>query len=273
METFFKTPVVRVEQPLGEFYIAAIPARILLDLCFSKELSVSVSDDGKYELAGAQRSVHEPRLRTIGKYINRDEAAFPNSIILAANSKQDVRGIEDNEDIRWRIEALNGDGLQLVIPKNVMLAQIIDGQHRLFGFSFADPDRLDCMLNCSIYIDLPEPMQAQLFATINSKQKQVDKSLTYELFGYNIEEESPEYWGPDKLAVLLARKLNAKSESPLQNHVLVAARNDFVLSRASAKKQGLWMISMATLVDGIIKLITKNVDNDLEILSEKKQVS
>jgi hypothetical protein len=40
-------------------------------------------------------------------------------------------------------------------------------------------------LICSIFFELPKPYQAQLFATINSTQKPVDKSLTYELFGYN----------------------------------------------------------------------------------------
>jgi hypothetical protein len=44
-------------------------------------------------------------------------------------------------------------------------------------------------LVCSVYFDLPRPFQAQLFATINSTQKRVDRSLTYELFGYNIVEE------------------------------------------------------------------------------------
>ena len=44
-------------------------------------------------------------------------------------------------------------------------------------------------LLCAIFVDLPKPFQAQLFATINSTQKPVNKSLTYEMFGYNVDDE------------------------------------------------------------------------------------
>jgi hypothetical protein len=57
---------------------------------------------------------------------------------------------------------------------------------------------------------------------LNSTQKRVDKSLTYELFGYNISEEKEEYWTPDKLAVFLTRKLNTEENSPLSGRILIA---------------------------------------------------
>lgn len=61
--------------------------------------------------------------------------------------------------------------------------------------------------------DLPLAYQAYLFATININQRKVDKSLAYEQFGYNLDDEEPESWAPDKLAVFFTRRLNLNPES------------------------------------------------------------
>jgi DGQHR domain-containing protein len=64
----------------------------------------------------------------------------------------------------------------LEIPTPAKLGAIVDGQHRLFAFvQTKEPARLNMELLCSIYLDLPKPFQAQLFATINLTQKPVDK--------------------------------------------------------------------------------------------------
>src|SRR5262249_13355622 len=159
---------------------------------------------------------------------DRYDSAFPNSLILAANLKDEDGTIEEDEASRWSLtERQECGSYNLVIPSSKKLAAIIDGQHRLFAFKFAASSRLDTQVICSVFVDLPKPFQAQLFATINSTQKPVDKSLTYELFGYNISEESEKYWSPDKLAVFLARKLNVEAGSPLKGRVIVAPLSDF----------------------------------------------
>jgi DNA phosphorothioation-associated DGQHR protein 1 len=123
-------------------------------------------------------------------------------------------------------------------------------------------------LICSVFLDLPKPFQAQLFATINSTQKPVDKSLTYELFGYNIAEESESYWSPDKLAVFLARKLNMETDSPLNNRIIVAPEADFALENQLGADS--WRISMATVVEGILRLISSNPKRDTNVLLTPK---
>ena len=179
---FLKLPALELEQPGGVFYATSIPAARLLDLCFTDRLYAISSGDG-YELEGSQRELVDRRLRAVGRYINTDEAAFPNSIILAANCRSDDGTIEDDEALRWRIEFDNNHEYQsLVIPTDTPLAAIIDGQHRLFGFTRANLERQTIPILCSVFIDLPRPFQAYLFATINSTQKPVDRSQTYELF-------------------------------------------------------------------------------------------
>ncbi len=254
-------PALKVAQPLGAFYVTVLPAELLLETCFSDQLRALKSTGFGYELDGNQRGIKVERLRAIADYIDRYDSAFPNSVILAANLKEEDGTIQEDDGTRWTITENPGcDSYTLRIPSGKKLAAIIDGQHRLFAFKYAASSRLDVQLICSIFLDLPKPFQAQLFATINSTQKPVDKSLTYELFGYNIAEESERYWSPDKLAVFLARKLNAESDSPLQNRVIVAPLNDFLVEGSSHEVS--WKVSMATVVEGILRLISNNPKRD-----------
>ena len=268
MATFpFEVPALKIVQPLGVFYVAVLPADLLLDTCFSDQLRAIKPSGLGYELQGTQRGIVLERLRTIGAFIDRYDSAFPNSLILAANFKEEDGTIEHDENARWSITEVNS-GYRLTIPTSRKLAAMIDGQHRLFGFKYSSPARLEMQLICSIFLDLPKPFQAQLFATINSTQKPVDKSLTYELFGYNIAEESESYWSPDKLAVFLARKLNMESDSPLNNRILVAPEADFALGNQPGANS--WRVSMATVVEGILRLISSNPKRDTNILLTPK---
>jgi DNA phosphorothioation-associated DGQHR protein 1 len=128
-----------------------------------------------------------------------------------------------------------------------------------------DKEYRDIELLCSIYLDLPLSYQAYIFATINFNQKKVDRSLAYELFGYNLENEPEESWSPDKLSVSLTRKLNLDSESPFYKHILIAAQDDHILFEVSPKKLE-WYVSTATVVDGIINLISSNSKRDRDAL-------
>lgn len=266
-----RVPALQVEQPIGIYYVAILPARVLLQVCYSDVLSATVRPDGiGYDLDGTQRILNRKRLQTIADYINRTDSAFPNSIILAANFRREDGLIEDEDPDteteragatgrRWHIED-GPSGYTLTIPTKEKLAAIIDGQHRLFGFVDARPERLDMQLICSVFIDLPKPYQAQIFATINSTQKPVDKSLTYELFGYNIDEEEEQYWSPDKLAVYLTRKLGTDEKSPLRGKIVIAARKDDELTRLTSDSS--WRISTSVIVEGLMRLFTSNPKKD-----------
>lgn len=279
----FETPALLVKQPLGTFYVAVLPAELLLQVAASDVMSARINDDGVgYSLSGTQRLIQDRRLTAIADYIDRIDAAFPNSIILAANYNQEI-GIDqdETEDIEeegrteeggaeagepaaskaWTVSQGRGGVYRLTIPTGDKLASIIDGQHRLFAFTKADPrTRLDMQLICAIFLDLPKPFQAQLFATINSSQKAVDRSLTYELFGYNIDDEPESRWTPDKLAVFLARKLGTEATSPLKGKIIVAPKRDEALQTLAGQTE--WKVSTAVVVDGILRLISANPKRD-----------
>ena len=270
----FEARVLRVSQPIGTFYITALPARLLLDVAYSDAMQAVAQTDGSgYIVEGTQRLPNPKRLPQIAGYIDRVDAAFPNSLILAANFRQDTGFLEDDDQEqesepfkrrRWDVVQSGGE-LILVIPTGEKLAAIIDGQHRLFAFAdVQNPARLDMQLVCAVFLELTKPYQAQLFATINSTQKPVDKSLTYELFGYNISDDTEDHWTPDKLAVLLTRKLGTDARSPLCGRIIVSPRRDSALSNLS---QGVdWKVSTAAVAEGIMRLFTSDPKRDSDFL-------
>lgn len=251
--SYLELDILSVKQPLDTFYIAKISARDLLKICYTDPIRY----DSTGVLLGGQRLLDEDRAKEIGNFISGVEAAFPNSIILAANFDEKGFVCEIDDPRRWYLKSDNGIN-KLIIPTPEKLASIIDGQHRVYGFKYVSNQFLDMELVCSIYLDLPNPYQAYIFATINSNQKKVDRSLAYEQFGFNIEKEEPISWSPDKLAISITRKLNS-DENALQNHIKIAPQIDDLL-KAQFKNQ--WLISTSTIVDGILRLITSDPKRD-----------
>jgi len=271
LQNYMELVALKVSQPLGDFYVVSIKAEDLLAVSYSEPMQY-IDEFGNVK--GSQRPKDEKRLKEIAKYIESVEMAFPNSIILAANYTEKGT-ISKDETERWQIiEDKNCGTYRIRIPQKVKLAAIIDGQHRLKAFEYVnDPERFsNLQLVCSIYFDLPNSYQAFLFATINSNQKRVDRSLALEQFGYNVGEEPEKAWTPEKLAVFLSRKLNIDKElSPLYQHIKVAPLNPENLFIDGLTET--WVVSTATVVDGITSLISTNAKRDRIEMQQKSFLS
>lgn len=279
-EPFLKVSALEVEQPFGKFYVAILKAKHLLKLTFVDELSIDKDSIGEdFSPVGSQRQRKKTRLVEIAEFIETTEAAFPNAIILAANYDQEGElvsvGDENAERERWRVENVNDDCLQLIIPTNKKLANIIDGQHRLYGFELiSDSSRLNMDLLCSIYLDLPSAYQGYIFATINFNQKSVNKSLAYQLYGLTGDEEidrKPETWAPDRTAVFLSRRLTIDETSPFYKRIIVAAQNEELLYSNGSFNDVNWRISTATIVDGTLRLFSKKPKRDRHIMFKESR--
>lgn len=236
---------IEVSQPIGTFYVFKIKAKQLVNIVFSM---AAYSQDGK--LSGVQRKLRDDRISEIGLYCKSNNATFPNSIILSANYTRDGEYVSD-ESIRWSI---SND--RLIIPKKLELASIIDGQHRIEGLKEAikSNDFVDFDILCSVFFDMPFSQQAEVFTSINFNQKKVDKSIAYELFGYDLDNTDKQYWSPDTLAVYFARVLNNDSTSPLKGRIHTAIAGNI-------KNQD-WFISTACIVESIILLISTDATKD-----------
>ena len=71
----------------------------LLDVAYSDALCATLREGGiGYDLTGTQRLRQPKRLQPIADFINRHDAAFPNSILLAANFSKEDGLIEDDDE-------------------------------------------------------------------------------------------------------------------------------------------------------------------------------
>ncbi|MCZ4245460.1 DGQHR domain-containing protein [Pedobacter punctiformis] len=266
MGNFLELQALKVNQPLGEFYVVSISAKDLLSVSFSEPLRYI---DSSGAVQGSQRVQDDKRLKEIATYIETVEMAFPNSIILGANyNKNGI--ISKDGDERWRITKDENCGtFKLIIPQELPLAAIIDGQHRLKAFQHVTKQERfdDLQLLCSVYFDLPNSYQAFLFATINSNQKRVNRSVALEQFGYNVDDEPEMAWTPEKFAVFLSRKLNVDSiNSAFYQHIKVTLLDGDKLFPDGLRPG--WEVSTATIVDGIDGLITSNAKRDRVMMQE-----
>lgn len=264
---YIKLPVIPVVQPLGIFYLCCMSSEKLLELTYPDVLTIEGVDKGKlgiYKLSGNQREEVLEKRKQIGRYIDSVEASFPNTIIIGANVDGNGYPINDM-DLRWEVEEDKATNATfLIVPSPKRNARIIDGQHRLRGFDYSITGRrFD--LPCAIYLDLPLSIQASIFATININQKKVDRSLAYELFGYNLDDEPTESWSPEKLAIFVTRKLNVDEESVLKGHIKVVAR--FSENVIELKD---WTVATSVFVDGILSLFSSNPMMDREALNSVK---
>lgn len=114
-------------------------------------------------------------MRDIGEFIKAG-GYFPNNLIInfTRNVRFDKISGDENSGIVFG---------QLYLPDRYRSAWIIDGQHRLYGFSPIDAKYLDQNIIVVAFEMLPKAEEANLFVTINHEQKSVPKHLLDDLEG------------------------------------------------------------------------------------------
>ena len=181
---------------------------------------------------------------------------FPTSMILALSNDKEFGNIVDE------IDGTN-DCCNLEFSSNVF---IVDGQHRMMGMiklydelsrivvKTDDDDYVFKYLkkykfNCTILVNFDLWEQGQVFVNVNFKQKPVNKSLYYEIFGSEYRENETD-WERNKiyLSHKMASLLNTHSDSPYYKRVKMLGTGNCYVSQAFVveslqrhfKKGGLW---------------------------------
>lgn len=246
-------PVLEVDQPIGRFYVGVMSARDLLDVSYTDMRAIE-SDLDQY--VGIQRTLSTKRVKEIAEFIKSIDATFPTSVVLA------VRGdcaelIQKNGATRLRIfEGADGDE-----GKKVLLgatASILDGQHRVEGLK--ESGRLDdFQVLVSIFVDADIADQAYIFATVNLAQTKVNKSLVYDLLDY------AKARSPQKSAHDIAVALDRYEKSPFFK----------IIKRLGAATPGRTgeTLAQATVVNGILPLISKKPEQDRYKLAKGRRVA
>jgi DGQHR domain-containing protein len=123
-----------------------------------------------------QRILKKGRLSNLGKYLDREKKPFNNNILLS------YRGTP--KDFKFRVLDSVGQGRagELTVSGKPGSFHVIDGQHRLFGYlAVNDPRLLDQTLICTVFYNLTQAEEAEIFLDINSNQKKVDIALRREV--------------------------------------------------------------------------------------------
>jgi len=121
-----------------------------------------------------QRLIKKARLKEIHSFIDDEKGYFPNSIIINIvpdKNKQLVfdRSANQVPDSISRIGILH-------LPKKYRSAYIIDGQHRLYGYSGSQYKSTNTIPVVAL-VNLDRAEQVRLFMQINENQKAVPKDL------------------------------------------------------------------------------------------------
>ena len=124
-----------------------------------------------------QRLLVPKRLNGITKFIN-DGGYFPNSIIL--NFTEPNSNIKIEFDPIHKEDASNAEFGLLRIPNAYGIAYIIDGQHRVYGYSNSDHKDTHTIPVVAFQNMLSEE-QLKIFMEINENQKAVSKNLRIDL--------------------------------------------------------------------------------------------
>jgi len=170
-----KVPAIRGEMGKTHFYAFAIEPYKLLKISY---VCHRLKGSDKNNLITYQRMLDKNRLKEIRNYVENG-GLFPNSIVINLESSKitfNALTTKSNVD-KERTEAVLGI---LELPSAYKSAFIIDGQHRLYGFTDSNY-AIKTTIPVIAFENLNEIDQADLFIDINSKQKRVKRSLLEDL--------------------------------------------------------------------------------------------
>lgn len=146
-----------ISQGAFKFYSLTMPSEVLASTCF-----VSTRDDDPND--GFQRTLDENRAKEIAEYLDSGMGTIPTAIILSAQKEADLKYISKNKTLEFNN-----------IPKAFL---ILDGQHRVFGFSLATTS---VRVPVIIYNGLSRKEETRLFVDINTKQRPVPTELVLDI--------------------------------------------------------------------------------------------
>lgn len=239
--------VLRVEQPLGEFYIGAIDGRDLLGIATVDVREFELGNPG--EIDGLQRELSPSRLKLLREYVNLDYATFPTSIILAIDERcvtlSNIAGCDGLFELV--IDEFAGTDDERPIPVDAS-AFVIDGQHRLAGLAHRKWEKGPFEVNVSIFVGADIADQAEIFSRVNLAQTKVNPSLTYDLLDYAREKS------PFKVAHDVTVALNRDATGPFFEKI----------KRLGVRSPGIdtEKLAQATVVNGLLRHLPRDQEKE-----------
>lgn len=206
-----RLPALRVN--LGksrDAYVFSVNAHDLLSRSFVSHRELHSPEEGQI---GFQRMLQRKKLNEVADYIERFKV-FPTPIIVAFRKS----GAAIFEPLPMKERAAESLRHQIQfghirLPKEPNAIQIIDGQHRLYGYTrFQRDDRH--IVQVLAYTAAEGQSLATMFVDINSKQTKVPSSLLWELYPDIYGEDDPQFY-----RTVISRVCESVAKDHLKGHL------------------------------------------------------
>ncbi len=206
-----KLPAIRGKIGGEKFYSFVATPRSLLKISFINHQALN-HPDGR---PAYQRMILASRIKRIGEFIKKG-GFFPTNILVnfSDSPRFDLISNRENTDPNIKFG-------WITLPSKYRSAWVIDGQHRLYGFSHLSDEFLDQSLFVLAFEKMEVEKEADLFITINHKQKSVPRGLLDSLLADIRMGDSDPSTALSALASAVVRVLNTDKSSPLARRFAV----------------------------------------------------
>lgn len=163
-----------------------------------------------------QRIIKKSRLKSVAAFVESG-GFFPNSLIVNIDNGGKGKSLRfDRSDKQAGSTSL---GI-LHLPRKYRSAYVIDGQHRLYGFSNSDRARTE-LVPVVAFVDLAPEKQREIFMQINENQQSVPKNLQNTLNADLLWTSDDKRKQANALKLKVGQLLGESKNSPLYGRVVV----------------------------------------------------
>lgn len=212
-----EVPAIRGKMGNTIYYSFLIEPEKLLKFCYV--LHRNSSHSTKDLSPSYQRIIKKDRLKHIRDFVN-DGNFFPNSIIISIDTKNpndkelnfDLSGKELRTNTNSRIGVLH-------LPKTYQSAFIIDGQHRLYGYTgtkYASTETIPVIA----FVNMDKSDQVKMFMDINQNQKPVAKNLRNTLEEFLLWDSKKPEEVRKAIMLRISMHLGSNNKSPLFKRII-----------------------------------------------------
>lgn len=203
----FDVRVLKVRQPIGEFFVGALDSKRLCEITHFDVRRILHEREFETYL-GIQRPLNEERVEQIRQYVQTVDACFPTAVILSV-SGDCAKYDETNQIVTLSNYQDPEDPERSIFYRQI--ARVLDGQHRIEGLKNYNGPAFE--VNVSIFIEIDVAEEAYIFSTVNLAQTKVNKSLAYDLL------DLARSRSPQKLSHNIAVALNQDEKSPFHHRI------------------------------------------------------
>jgi DGQHR domain len=207
-----KIPAIQGKMGGHKYYEFSIEPEKLLKIGYVLHRSKA----NRYMMPTYQRVIKKNRLKSVRAFIDNG-GYFPNSLIISI----DTNGKQLQFD---KVQTKGDDFLSKVgilhLPKKYHSAYIIDGQHRLYGFSDSQYSKNNT-IPVVAFENLNRKEQLKLFMEINENQKAVSKTLRVTLNKDLLWESEKKSEQREALRSRIAQMCGEEATSPLLDRVVI----------------------------------------------------